>query len=63
MVMIEKLLKLGVKNEVPNIKKLPKNDKKDIDIMGFFFADMQAMLHTLVMMTSCRNLQNLTILS
>lgn len=29
----------------------------------FFFADMQAMSHTLVMTTSCRNLQNLTILS
>lgn len=36
MVMIEKLLKLGVKNEVPNIKKLPKNYKNVIDIMGFF---------------------------
>lgn len=30
--------------------------------MGFF-ADLWAMLHTLVIMTSCRNLQNLTILS
>lgn len=46
----------------PNIEKLPINDKS-YWYNGFFNVDIWAMLHTLVMMTSCWNLQNLTILS
>lgn len=47
-----------------NIENLPINIKIVIDITSLvFYTDMQAMLHTLVMTTSCRNLQNLTILS
>lgn len=45
------------------MEKLPVKIKNVIDMIFFFYTDMQLMLLTLVMITSCRNLQNRTILS